>query len=176
MERWDIRNEKGEVTGKTVIRGNTRLAPGEYHLVVHIWVVGSDGRLLIQRRANDKELMPGEWAATGGSAVMGEDSVHAAMRELKEELGIAAAKADMHFVRRLTRKNSFVDIWMTQSDTPADKLTLQPSEVSDAKWIWPMDLLHMVREGGFHNYGRDYFDIVLGAAGKIIAAPAGKQR
>ena len=172
MERWDIRNEKGDVTGKTVVRGNVRLSPGEYHLVVHIWVVGSDGRLLIQRRAKDKELMPGEWAATGGSAVAGEDSVRAAIRELREELGIAADKKDMQFIRRLTRKNSLVDIWMTQFDIPADQLTLQPSEVSDAKWIWPMDLLRLVREGGFHNYGRDYFDTVLGAAGKIVKGPS----
>lgn len=173
MERWDIRNEKGDVTGKTVVRGNVRLGPGEYHLVVHIWIVGPDGRLLIQQRADDKELMPGEWAATGGSAVMGEDSVHAAMRELEEELGITVPEKEMRFIRRLTRKNSFVDIWMAQADIPAEKLVLQPSEVADAKWIWPMDLLRMVREGGFHNYGRDYFDTVLNAAGKIVSAPAG---
>lgn len=174
MERWDIRNERGEITGKTVVRGSVRLGPGEYHLVVHIWIVGSDGRLLIQRRANDKELMPGEWAATGGSAVMGEDSIQAARRELREELGLDIPAGQMQFIRRLTRKNSFVDIWMAQADTPADQLTLQASEVSDAKWIWPMDLLRMVREGGFHNYGRDYFDIIINAAGRIVKAPAGR--
>lgn len=51
MESWDILNERGKATGKTVVRGNVQLNLGEYHLVVHIWVVGSDGRLLIQRRS-----------------------------------------------------------------------------------------------------------------------------
>ena len=35
----------------------------------------------------ERKLMPGEWAATGGSAVSGEDSLAAALRELNEEIG-----------------------------------------------------------------------------------------
>ena len=69
IEKWDILNEKGVPTGRTTLRGKCILKAGEYHLVVHIWVVSGDGRLLIQRRSDNKKLMPGEWAATGGAAV-----------------------------------------------------------------------------------------------------------
>ena len=89
-EIWDILNEKGCLTGKTAIRGIGALKPGEYHLVVHIWVVSDDGKILIQQRSQAKKLMPGEWAATGGAAISGEDSFKAASRELFEELGIAS--------------------------------------------------------------------------------------
>ena len=88
MELWDILNDQGVVTGKTAVRGRTVLKNGEYHLVVHIWVVSSDGNFLIQRRSESKKLMPGEWAATGGAAISGENSFTAAKRELFEELSI----------------------------------------------------------------------------------------
>ena len=87
-EIWDIFNEKGALTGKTAVRGRGFLKPGEYHLVVHIWVVSGDGRYLIQRRSESKKLMPGEWAATGGAAISGESSFTAAKRELFEELSV----------------------------------------------------------------------------------------
>ena len=47
-ERWDILNEQGVLTGKTAVRGIGALKPGEYHLVVHIWILSDDGKILIQ--------------------------------------------------------------------------------------------------------------------------------
>ena len=73
VELWDVFDENGIPTGKTALRGRSVLSPGEYHLVVHIWVISKSGLFLIQRRADDKKLMPGEWAATGGAAVAGEE-------------------------------------------------------------------------------------------------------
>ena len=92
MEKWDILNADGEPIGKTTLRGKCNLKTGEYHLVVHIWMVSSKGEFLIQRRSENKKLMPGEWAATGGAAISGEDSYTAANRELYEELGIPSNK------------------------------------------------------------------------------------
>lgn len=77
MERWDLRDGEGNPTGETMERGE-HLKPGQYHLVVHIWIIDGQGRLLIQKRAAHLKLMPDIWAATGGSAVAGEDSHTAA--------------------------------------------------------------------------------------------------
>lgn len=167
MESWDILNERGKTTGKTVVRGNVQLNPGEYHLVVHIWVIDSNDRFLIQQRSADKLLMPGEWAATGGAAISGESSVEAAMRELHEELGIKADKEQMIFIKRLTRRNSFVDIWMLRSDIKMSDLKLQKSEVSAVKWVTAEQLNNMVKSGEFHNYGPGYFETVMNATSKI---------
>ena len=103
-EIWDIFNEKGVLTGKTTVRGRGFLKPGEYHLVVHIWVVSGDGRYLIQRRSENKKLMPGEWAATGGAAISGEDSFTAAKRELFEELSINSTAKTFNKIFRLKRR------------------------------------------------------------------------
>ena len=90
METWELLDENGNPTGNIIVRGEP-LLPGQYHLVEHIWIVDSKGRILIQRRADHLRLMAGLWAATGGSAIAGEDSESAARRELFEERGIRTA-------------------------------------------------------------------------------------
>ncbi len=160
-EIWDILNEDGISTGKTTVRGAGFLKSGEYHLVVHIWIISSDGKLLIQKRSQDKKLMPGEWAATGGAAIAGEDSFTAANRELFEELGIASTPETLKKVLRLKRRNSLLDVWVINCDIPVEKLKLQESEVSKAKWVTQEELKSMIKSGKFHNYGKEYFDKVF---------------
>ncbi len=161
MEKWDILNGDGEKTYKTAVRGRTILSAGEYHLVVHIWVLSPDGRFLIQRRSRFKKLMPGEWAATGGAAISGEDSFAAASRELKEELGIKSDKDTLKFVKRIKKRNSFVDVWMITVDIPDYKIKLQKSEVEKVKWVTKEQLKSMISDGTFHDYGRYYWSVVF---------------
>ena len=160
-EKWDILNENGLPTGRTTLRGNYVFKKGEYHLVVHIWVVSPEGMILIQRRSEEKKLMPGEWAATGGAAITGEDSFTAAARELYEELGIKSDRESLKFVTRLKRRNSFLDIWAIKTYVPENNLKLQKSEVADAKWVSKETLEEMIKNGNYHNYGSNYFSVVM---------------
>lgn len=162
-EQWDIFDRNGNPTGRTTLRGNCTLAPGEYHLVVHIWVLSSDGKFLIQRRSEQKKLMPGEWAATGGAAVAGEDSFTAAARELYEELGIESDRDTLTLLTRMKRRNSLLDIWVITADLPVSALTLQQSEVAEARWVTENELKEMIANGKYHHYGNEYFDTVFSA-------------
>lgn len=157
-EKWDIMDKDGKPTGKTVLRGTNFLKPGEYHLVVHIWVISNDGKYLIQRRSDNKKLMPGEWAATGGAAISGEDSFTAASRELFEELSIKMDKSTAKKAFRIKRRNSLLDVWITTSNRNAEDLTLQESEVAEAKWVSGQTLKEMIENSKFHNYGKEYFE------------------
>ncbi|MBR3969146.1 MAG: NUDIX domain-containing protein [Clostridia bacterium] len=161
MEKWDILNADGAPTGKTTVRGHCNLKPGEYHLVVHIWVVSSHGEFLIQRRSETKKLMPGEWAATGGAAISGENSYTAANRELYEELGIPSNKQTLKKLARIKRRNSLLDIWFVNTDINANNLRLQKDEVAEARWVSRGEFEQMIREGQFHNYGKEYFDTIF---------------
>lgn len=166
-EIWDIIDEKGKLTGKTTFRGHCVLKPGEYHLVVHIWITTSDGKIIIQRRSDKKKLMPGEWAATGGAAISGEDSFCAAKRELFEELGISADRETLKNIGRIKRRNSFVDIWFTVCDTPIEQMVLQASEVAEVKSVSFAELKEMIKNGKYHNYGTDYFKTVFDGLDEI---------
>lgn len=161
MEKWDILNADGLPTGRTAFRGKYRLKQGEYHLVVHIWVVSSNGDFLIQRRSENKKLMPGEWAATGGAAISGENSYTAANRELFEELGIPSNKCNLKMLMRIKRRNSLLDVWFINTDIKSDGLRLQKSEVAEAKWVSRNELKEMIKNGDFHNYGDEYFNALF---------------
>ena len=160
MERWDLRDGEGRLTGATMERGE-HLRPGQYHLVVHIWIVDAAGRLLIQKRAAHLKLMPDTWAATGGSAVAGEESRAAAGRELFEELGIPTQGDELEFAGRIRRRNSFTDIWILRRDVELSSLRLQKEEVADARWVTREELMGMVADRSFHHYGRPYFETVM---------------
>lgn len=162
LELWDIFDKNGQPTGKTMRRGNLRLRSGEYHMVVHIWIKGPDGRWLIQKRSATKMPMANEWAATGGSVIAGERSLEAAARELAEELSIAPEKEDFRFVDRIFRRHSFVDIWLVEFGGNIEELTLQTEEVAEVKWVTTAELRQMITEKQYHNYGDAYFRAVLG--------------
>ncbi|MBQ2265846.1 MAG: NUDIX domain-containing protein, partial [Clostridia bacterium] len=104
-----------------------------------------------------KKLMPGEWAATGGAAISGEDSFTAAKRELFEELSINSTEKTLNKIFRLKRRNSLLDVWLIKADPSVESLTLQESEVAEVKWVTKPELQQMIKSGRFHNYGREYF-------------------
>ena len=116
------------------------------------------GRTTVRGNARFK---PGEWAATGGAAVAGEDAFTAATRELYEELGIRSDRDNLMWLTRIKRRNSLLDVWVITSDVDEDSLTLQKSEVAEAKWVTRTELEEMIENGGFHNYGWEYFDNVF---------------
>lgn len=61
------------------------------HRAAHILVFNSNGELLIQKRAPDKDRYPGYWdISVGGHVHVGESYESAARRELLEELSIRA--------------------------------------------------------------------------------------
>ena len=160
-EIWDVFDCDGNLTGKTVVRGKFFLKPDEYHLVVHIWVTTSDGRILIQRRSDKKKLMPGEWAATGGAAISGESSFEAASRELFEELSIPSNEENLKHILRLLRRNTILDIWAITCDIPPQNLKLQKNEVAEVCLVTVEEFKNMIKEGNFHNYGTEYFEKVI---------------
>ena len=88
-EPVDVIDERGRVVD-TVTRARMR-ADRLRHRAVFIAVQGSDGRLLVHRRAEHKDVWPGMWdLAVGGVVAAGEEWTEAAERELREELGVSA--------------------------------------------------------------------------------------
>lgn len=162
MEKWELLDADGVPTGKVITRGEP-LLDGQYHLVEHIWIVDSKGRILLQRRADHLRLMAGMWAATGGSAIAGEDSESAARRELFEELGIRTAAGELVYGGRMRRRNSFTDIWLLYRDIDPATLRLQKEEVAEARWATPEELTEMLADRTFHHYGSAYFQFVFRA-------------
>lgn len=117
--------------------GKLALRPEEYHLSVHVWFINSNGELLIQKRAENKRHMPGVWAACGGAAMAGENTLEAAVRESYEEMGIIVDPRRL--IRILTytapERHSHMDVYIYKYECDPAKLTLQTEEVSRAGWF-----------------------------------------
>jgi len=87
-ERVDVVDENDSVV-RVATRAEMRLRR-LLHRAVSIAVFGSDGRLLVHRRAATKDIWPSYWdIAAGGVVSSGESYEAAAERELAEELGVA---------------------------------------------------------------------------------------
>ena len=86
MEYWDLYDKDRNKLNKKKARGSI-LKDDEYHLVINAWIKNENDEFLITQRAATKSH-PLMWECTGGSALAGETSVDAALREIKEELGI----------------------------------------------------------------------------------------
>ncbi len=86
-ELVDIVDDDDNVVA-TVTRAEMR-AGRLQHRSVGIAVMSTDGRLLIHRRSEAKDIWPGWWdIAAGGVVASGETYTEAARRELAEELGL----------------------------------------------------------------------------------------
>lgn len=152
MELWDILDENGNKTGRTVARNEKHtMKDNEYMLAVHIYIRNSKNQWLIQKRAETKEILPNIWDITGGAVTRGEDSITAAMRETKEEIGIDLYQNRMHIVERLKRKHSFVDIWVATLDFELSECILQSEEVAEVKWVSVDELIKMVFEAEYRD-------------------------
>ncbi len=151
VELWDILDENRQKTGKTVVRGE-HMKQDEYHLVVHVWILNSKGEFLISKRTPNKTY-PNMWETTGGSAIMGDDSLKAALREVKEELGLELSPTYGECLFSYRRQHhyfpDFVDIWLFKEDIDINDIVYQPEEVCDAMWATPKQIISMIQEGEF---------------------------
>lgn len=158
MELWDIYDNCFNKTCRTHVRGE-QLVQGDNHLVVHIYPVNSKGEILIQKRQDTLGWKPGYWAATGGSAVVGEDAWTACRRELQEELGILAETENSENCLMVKRHDNFCTVWIIRTDIRLEQLILQSAEVADVKWATPMEIRNMVKEDTFIDY--DYLEYLF---------------
>jgi len=132
-EIWDVYDVNRRLTGRTHRRGDY-LTQGDYHLVVDAWIRRSDGRLLITKRSPNKGY-PGMWEITGGSAVTGDDSLAAALREVQEETGLKLHPENGRLVMQYTRRDSHKDVWLFLEDFNIEDVVLQEGETCDKRAV-----------------------------------------
>jgi len=108
------------------------------HLEIAIALIWRNGRVLVTQRRADADHLPGVWEFPGGKCEAGEMPEECAVREAREELGVAirilAARAPLHHeysARRVTLHP--FDAEITRGDP-------QPLECAAWRWSAPAEL------------------------------------
>ena len=154
-ELWDIYDQDRNPTGRTHKRGEY-LKPGDFHQVVYIWMRNSDGQFLLTKRSPNKGF-PNMWETTGGSAVAGDDSLTAALREVREETGLILDPENGHVVMTYRGKDYFADVWLFQQDFDLKNVVLLERETCDVGYFGINDILDMQKSGKmvpYKNFGK----------------------
>jgi isopentenyl-diphosphate delta-isomerase type 1 len=144
-EIFDVVNDRDEVIGRQPRREVHRL--GLRHRAVHVLVFNARGQVFLQKRSLQKDRQPGVWdSSTSGHVDAGEDYDAAAVRELREEIGLAPAQP----LQRLFKINAgaetdqeFVWVYRCEAEGP---FALNPEEIERGGWFAPEEVNRWMAE------------------------------
>ena len=158
MEIWDIYDSDKQPTGRTMIRDDWHMKPGEYHLTVLGVICRKDGKYLITQRKMDKPWAPGSWEIPGGGVSAGETSEEAILRELKEETGLDVSGAEGGLVLTYKRENPeeqnnyFVDVYRFVMDFEESDVIVQTEEVEGFAIVDAEKIKEIASQGKFLHF------------------------
>jgi 8-oxo-dGTP pyrophosphatase MutT (NUDIX family) len=144
VEYNDVYNVRGQKTGKIHRRGSL-WRPGEFGLVVCVWVYDGQGRLLLTRRAPGKSFA-GTWENSGGAAKMGETSRQAIARELFEETGIRTEPHEFELLGSDRDRHTHYDFYCLRRTVALKDIVLLPGETDDVMWATFAKVHEMIRD------------------------------
>ena len=139
-------NELGIMEKSKVHTDNTPL-----HRGLSVFLLNSEGELLLQKRAKSKLTFPGVWSnSCCGHPQPGEEGIDAAKRHLRCELGIVDSKIflvlpDYSYTAKMNgvKENELCPVFVGFSD---EQIEFNPEEVETVVWIMWKDFLREVTE------------------------------
>jgi isopentenyl-diphosphate delta-isomerase type 1 len=164
-ELYDVLDEEGGVVGRAT-RKQVHSDPSLIHRAVHVLVFRSDGRLILQKRVKQKDVAPGKWdTSVGGHVDAGEGYESAAVREMKEELGIEGMELEhlYDFKYRSEKESEDVRTYRIIYDGPVKPNDFEIEKVRE----WSVDEIdNSVGTGTFtENFEQDWKTYRKKAAG-----------
>ena len=144
-EIFDVVNELDEVTGQAPRREVH--AHGWWHRAVHVLVFNHQGEVFLQKRSMKKDTAAGKWdSSSSGHLDTGEDYDVAAVRELREELGLSVKSAPLRlFTLAACRETGWEFCWVYRCES-AGPFVLHPDEIETGAWFAPAAVTRWVTE------------------------------
>ncbi|MFT4684676.1 MAG: isopentenyl-diphosphate delta-isomerase [Urechidicola sp.] len=179
-ELIDILNEDLTIQ-KTCLKSYAHMH-GLLHASVHIWFYTSSGEVLLQRRAKTKIAFPSLWdISVAGHITSGENKYEAAIREVKEEIGIDISKKELinigAFKEKIKHTSSFLDneihhLFLCQLNFEIEQLNIQVEELSELKLIsieeFQNDLKSLSSKKEYVPNQQNYYKIIISEISKYL--------
>ncbi len=145
MDEWvDVLDENGAFTGERILKSEAH-KNGIFHPTVHIWYYTKNGKILIQQRGKHKSTFPLRWdVSVAGHVMAGEDILDAAIREIKEEIGLDERVENLQKIgvfkstqihHATLKDHEYHHTYLCCLKKPFSQLVMQKSEINDLKLI-----------------------------------------
>ena len=139
-ELRDLYDINGNKTDKTYHKGE-HIPKGYYPMVVMVVIKNSDGKFLMQKRAESKG---GDWGVTGGHPKSGETPIEGIITEVKEELGLDFSNENfIEYDSGCDGKDCY-KMYFVNKDINIKEIKIQKEELSEVKWFTMQELQQMV--------------------------------
>lgn len=161
-EFLNILDESGSITTESKPRSIVHRS-GDFHPTVHIWIIKRMDMgifTLLQKRSKEKDIHPDCYdVSAAGHVSQGDEFREAAVRELKEELGLSVNPEKLTFIgmrKNVYRSesindNEFCAVYLYKEKVSDSELTLQASEVSKVCWAEIDEILSVIDRGDFKS-------------------------
>lgn len=181
-EQVDILDSDGKYTGKTAFKSEAH-KNGWFHPTVHVWFFTLDGKVLIQQRAKNKVTHPLLWdVSVAGHIGAGEQIKDAAIREVKEEIGLEIIADDLEKIGvfKSVHKHmedivdcEFHHVFLCKLEVPLNTLVKQESEVADLALLpllrFSEETWGLANIGKYAPHGAEYYKTMIKAVKVRIA-------
>ena len=152
-ELLDIVNDEDIVTGQEMRSTVHQL--GLQHRGAHVFLFTKDGKMLVQKRSADRAASPSMLDCSVSEHVkVGESYLDAAMRGMKEELGVTGI--EIHPLVTFRMNYGFNDNEIStlyEGVLDPDKVIFDPVEIEDVGYYSINELKEMMKEGNLKFCG-----------------------
>ena len=143
MELLDVYDNYGNVTGRTIVRGDKSavLNENEHIAVSVIFIENDNGEFLIQKTSQEKG---GEFSSTGGHVDSGETPLEAIKREVKEEIGINIDNDQIEEYGFLLYDKPLRYIFYLRKNINLNNVKVQKEEVEYVKYMTVQEINELI--------------------------------
>lgn len=180
-EMLDLLDANGNHLGKIAPKTEAHLN-GWFHATVHIWFFTGDGRVLIQQRGMYKDTFPSLWdVSVAGHVSAGEALEQAAIREVKEEIGLDITEGEIikigvfksvHQHSNQLKDHEFNHTYICLLNTAIENLREQKSEVAALRLISLTQLAEetwgLAKTNMYVPHGPEYYATIIKAIKKRL--------
>jgi len=168
MEMLEIYNEKFEKTGKAVSREKAH-REGYLHKTVHVWIVNFENRVIIQQRSLNKKNQPGKWdISCAGHISFGETPLEAAVKEVKEELGLEIIESlftyistfEKHYIKGNINDHEIYDTFLVRMSVDLDQIKYDREEVNAVSLMDKNLFFDFAEKNEDYLYNKDEYSLI----------------
>lgn len=148
MELLQVVDQEGNFTGEILDKEEIH-DKNLLHNEVGVFVINDKNQVLLQRRSPNKRYDANKWALCAGHVDAYESLEDAAIREIKEEIGIDVSKQDLHKYGEksvsLKESNSHITyLYYIKTNLAEEDFVIQQEELSEVKWFDIDEVIEMI--------------------------------